>query len=264
MPGLPGDQVPPGTDWISAELAALRKELTELRAAKSAEATTIGGGGITVTGSGSLLVTNVDGDQILFAGGRTDVPRPDGFPQPAVTIGDDAGRARMMLIDPAPLVDGYSQEWFFYDNAGRPFLTTDVNGGIADPWIPVPMYRQFHDTSTPDTTATTETLPVSACSGGVAWEGRIGKVSHPWIQVDGTWGRVTGTTGTPTYSFWANGSQIGSSWSQTTLGTAIAGPFDISSYLGLLNVVVQIKISATGTGTDRVAVGVLGCWMRQT
>lgn len=47
--------------WLLRRLADIERDLTELRAAKSAQATTIGTGGITVTGSGAVEVYSADG-----------------------------------------------------------------------------------------------------------------------------------------------------------------------------------------------------------
>jgi hypothetical protein len=119
-------------------------------------------------------------------------------------------------------------------------------------WIPVPMYPKAYPSTFLDALGTDLTVPVSACNGSAVWEGRIGRVSYPWIQYDGTFGRVTGSSGTPTYTFKINGAII-DSFSQVPYGPTVRGRFNIASLLGLTNLIVQLTLSATGTGTDRIA-----------
>jgi hypothetical protein len=61
-----------GEDWIARAFADLRRELTELRAARTLEAATIGAGGITVRG-GQIVIQDVAGNVLdtLDANGLT-------------------------------------------------------------------------------------------------------------------------------------------------------------------------------------------------
>jgi len=74
---------------------------------------------------------------------------------------------------------------------------------------------------------------------------------------------MTGSSGSPTYSCYVNTDLVGT-FSGTSYGSNIVGPFDISSLLGLSNIVVEVKVSATGTGTDLIACGMNAVWLRQS
>lgn len=62
---LPGDMIPPDVGALMRRLDTLEREVRELRAAKTAEATTIGRGGITVKDEGSMTVFSADGTRKL-------------------------------------------------------------------------------------------------------------------------------------------------------------------------------------------------------
>lgn len=245
-----------------SKLRDLERQLREIRDRVGNISAFIGQGGLTIGDNGALSMKDASGVERFFVGLRADIPLPDGSPQPVLIVRDSTGIVRFAIYDP-DAASGYQPVVWIIDHLGQVVFTTDMNGGAAEPWIPVPLYRQFHDSAFPDAAGTTETLPVSACNGGVVWEGRIGKVSHPRIQYDANLGRVTGVSGNPTYTFHVGGTQL-DSFNVTGFGANLRGPFDISDKLGDTNVVVQLKCSATGTGTDRIAMGMLGCWMRQT
>lgn len=160
---------------------------------------------------------------------------------------------------------GANMVFRFWDRSGNIIIADDaISGkGLALPWVSVPGSAVVYPTAFLDTESTDLTLPVSAAIGNAVWTGRIGKLSHPKIQLDGVWGRVSGTTATPTYTFYVNG-VLQDTWVQTTYAEAVRGPFDISSLIGFTNVSVEVKASSTGTATDRIAATVYGVWMRQT
>ena len=74
---LPGDMVPPDVGALMRRLDTVERELRELRAAKTAEATTIGSGGITVKDDGSLVVLSADGTKKLVISNSYIVMYPD-------------------------------------------------------------------------------------------------------------------------------------------------------------------------------------------
>lgn len=213
---------------------------------------------------GTVRVVDGDGNERVFIGGSPAIPMADGSPQPVMWVRDGNGRIRLGVYDNNPSdAGGYDPVVWVYDHLGHIAFTTDKNGGVAEPWIPVPMYQRFTPTAFTDSTGSTPTLPASNCNGDTVWEGRIGKVSHPRIQLDMAHGRVTGTSAVPTYRFYIGNTML-KEWSAAGFGSAIQGPFDISSRLGNTNVELRVTCSATGTGTDRIAIGMLGVWMRQT
>lgn len=249
---LPSDQLPPDQGYLLQRLADMQRQIDEMRAARSAEATTIGRAG--------LKVVDGTGQERLFMGHTASF---EGVDQPVFFLRDAAGRLRLALYDPKPSSDGYQPVVWVYDHTGRVAFTTDINGGVAEPWIPVIGQNTAWPSTFLDIGTTYLTLPVSACTGVVAWEGWIGKVSHPKISYGGVFGRATGVSGTPTYTLKVNGTTV-DSFSQTTISSDVRGPFDISSLLGVSTVTVQLSVSATGTGTDRIAAHIKHCYLRQT
>ncbi|MFL6144098.1 MAG: hypothetical protein ACJ72N_19815 [Labedaea sp.] len=251
---LPSDQIPPDRDWITAKIRDLEQAIEQLRAARAAEATTIGRGGLKIVDDGSIKLVDDNGHTILYAG-------PDSQGRQIFELRRENGQ---LVLRTFYLGTG-QQVWALHDRSGRLVASDDgISGaGLAEPWIPVPIYAKAYPNAFLDTLGTDLTVPVSACSGAAVWEGRIGKVSHPKIQYDGVFGRVTGVSGNPTYTFKVNGVTL-DSFSQTTYGPTARGPFDVSNLLGFSNVAVQLTLSATGTGTDRVAAQPNAVYLRQT
>ena len=215
-------------------------------------------GGLSLINDSFLKIVDSDGKQRLFMGKQS----YGGGDQTIFVLRDQNEAVRFGLFD-FNMLDGYSPAVIIYDQLGHITYSTDSNGGMAEPWVPVVLYPKTWPSTFLDTTGTDNTLPVSACNGNSVWEGRIGKVSHPRIQLDFIGGRVTGTTGSPTYTFVVNGVTL-DTWSQTAYAGQIRGPFDISSLLTQQNIIVQVKVTATGTGTDRIAAQPNACYLRQT
>jgi hypothetical protein len=147
------------------------------------------------------------------------------------------------------------------DVAGGIILSGDVHGGIAEPWLPIPMYPLFAVaaglyTSMSRAVDTTERT---------LWEGRIGYLSHPRLQIAGTWGPTSGTN-TTRYKLKVNGVQIGT-WDSAALTTDVRGPYDptVGTGAALHSLNATITLTAqTLTGTGNYACQVLGCHQRQT
>jgi hypothetical protein len=249
----------PQPDDISAQVSNLQRQIDEMNR-KTLYSASIEEGGLTIKG-GFLRLLDDSGQERVFIG-QSPFAQDTGDTQPVFWVRDDTGKIRLGVFDAEPGPTYKPTFWTFDDNQ-RVAFTTDQSGGVAEPWVPVPMYMKFIPNSFVNATNTDPTLPVSACNGGVIWNGRIGKVSHPRIQFDMITGRVTGGSGSPTYTFWVNGSQVGT-FSGTGYGSNLVGPFDISSILTATNVIVEVKVSATGTGTDLIACGMNGVWLRQT
>ncbi len=249
----------PQPDDIAAQITELKRQLDELNR-KTLYSAQISSGGLTVKG-GFIRLRDDAGQERVYAG-PTEYAQPPGTTQPVFWVRDATGRVRLGVFD-ATAGATYEPTVWIFDKADRVALTTDVNGGLAEPWLYVPMYPKFIPTNFSNLTNTDPSLPVSACNGGVIWEGRIGKCSHPRIQFDLVTGRITGGSGSPTYTMWVDGVQVGS-YSGTTYQNSLHGPYDISSKLGATNISVQVKVSATGTGTDLIACGMNGISLRQT
>lgn len=241
----------------------LQRQIDEVRKRVGLSSATISDGTLTVQGTGAIRFVDPSGFERLLIGTRADIPLADGSPQPVFFLRDAAGKLRIALYDPDPITDGYQPVAWIYDHLNHVAFTTDINGGVAEPWIPVPMYAQFIDTVGSEAT-TYRQLPVSGVPGTqVVWEGRIGRVSHPRIQVEGVWGMAIGP-GTANYALVVGGTTVGT-WSNAGLVNTASAAFDISTKLTNTHVPVQVTVNVTGAApADRVALGLLGCWMRQT
>lgn len=248
----------PQPDDLAAQLEALTRRMDEADR-KTLYSAQISQGGLTIKG-GFIRLLDDAGNERLYIG-PSSFSMPPGQTQPVFWVRDASGKIRLGVYDADGA--GYEPTFWAFDDSNHVAFTTDQNGGIAEPWVYVPMYPRFVSTNFTNQTNAEPVLPASACNGGVVWEGRIGKVSHPYIQFDHVTGRVSGTNATPTYTYWVGGTQMGT-FTDSAYQFHLAGPFDISSRLGQTNIGVQVKISATGTGTDLMSCGMLGVSLRQT
>lgn len=237
----------------------IERQLREIRDRVGNVSGFIGQGGLQIGDGGSLKMTDAAGPppNVLFYIG----PDPNNPARQLLEIRRENG----VLIMRTFYLPGGQVVWALHDRTGRLIFSDDgISGqGVAEPWIPVPMYPRAFPNAFLDSTDTDLTLPASACSGGTVWEGRIGKPSHPKLHLDMVCGRVTGVSGTPTYSLVVSGTTL-DTWSATTYAPLTRGPLDITPYMGQIGTIIQVKISAAGTGTDRVALGMLGVWQRQS
>ncbi|RZS39157.1 hypothetical protein EV193_104373 [Herbihabitans rhizosphaerae] len=235
----------------------LEQQLREMQR-KTLYSAAIEDGGLTVTGSGGITVEDQEGQKIFFTGSDPSLPlRPDGSQQSTVVVRDDAGQTRLRLWDPDPLAaNGYTQAMWQYDHAGRPVFTTDVAGGLAEPWLNVPLYCMY--AMAPGRYPYTY-LPIADLVGNI-WEGRVSYVSHPVIQVDGTWGQATGVNAT---DYFLDIGPSTFSWTAGLLETTNKR-FDVSHLLGDRNVPIALRATPHAGSTGAVAFQVLGCCLRQT
>jgi hypothetical protein len=150
--------------------------------------------------------------------------------------------------------------WALYDQFGNRIVASDgATGGLALPWIPIPLYPLF--TGGAGVVAYSTVSTSSVTSETPLWEGRIDKLLAPYIQITGIWGQASGSN-TATYRLKVGGTQVGT-WSPGGLVLATQGPYAMPA--GMLNqeeVQVQLTVQATGTGL--VAVQPFSCTQRQT
>jgi len=238
---LPGDLVPPDPNFLMAQLNDLRRQIEELRSAKTAESTTVRGGTIDVRDSSGNVIAQIGLVPSIFG--------PDtasGF-----TLRRPGGNRVLHYEAPG---------WFsLYDTAGVTIVSDDIGAGqgLARPWIPVQLFQMFE-----------QALPTTGNTGGATvapgvlakWEGRA-SVSHPWIEVDGIWGAASGTN-TATYQVLLGGESVGS-WNTTTGEVSRRGPFNVQKWMYQDWVKVEVAITAS-SGTGQVNIQPLGCYLRQT
>lgn len=262
-------QRPP--DTITAAIRTMKQQVDEATR-QTLYSAVIGQGGLKITGSGGIQVTNgaVGSLGQFYTGGGSSANRhADGTPQIVTSIGDESGRSRLVLFDenvPASPTNQRIHEW---DQLGNLVRSQDNNGGWAEPWFGVTMRPAFVPNGGPTSYSSNSygfsywnfaTAGNGIGNGNVFWEGRIPYVSHPRLSLDGTWGQAAGSLTAITYTL-----TVGSltfSWSGTTLVTASEGPFDISSLLRQKQVPIKLAVSWTGSGS--IAADVLGCYLRQT
>ncbi len=253
-PTNPGP-LPASNASIEDRLARIEQLLREIPR-KTLYSASIGAGGLTISDDGTLRMVDVNGIERFKIGTTSGF---EGFEQPVLYVRDANGKLRIAMYDPLPVSDGYQPVFWVFDHVDHVAFTTDKNGGVAEPWIPAVLYPRWtmaagiYGYRTIDaTTITAETQ---------LWEGRLGKVSHPRIQIDGSWGQASGSNST-TYRLKVNGTTVGSWTVGGGLNVSVRGPYDIASLVGTSNVVVELTVQATGTGL--VACDVVACYLRQT
>jgi hypothetical protein len=143
---------------------------------------------------------------------------------------------------------------------GGKLLVGDPAGGIATPWVPIPLAAKFavasglYTSMNRNVDTTERTL----------WEGSIGYLSHPRIQVTGYWGVASGTNNTE-YKLKVGSNTIGTWTSNTAAAKTTQGPFDPLTNAAIGDTNVPIELTAkTLSGTGSYACQVLSCYLRQT
>jgi hypothetical protein len=153
-----------------------------------------------------------------------------------------------------------NQFWRLSDRFNRELFSDDTeNGGIARPWLAIPLYPKFSMAAS--SVYSYMNLPVaSVTTETTLWEGRIPMVTHPFLTVTGVFGQASGTNSS-TYRLKLNGVTVGT-WAETTIVNADRGPFNVASSLGAADVPVTITAQATGTGN--VGCQIYSLYQRQT
>lgn len=251
---------------VMRRLRELEGKMREMIAGRRLENASVGEGGVTFYGSGGITLLDGGGLTVDDGGG---INIRD-FGRISVTEGGSV------------LVEDQSETFFFYvggfandsgfgvlasDSTGHPMLANDRMStvGLARPWLPVPLYPKFVPGTTNLETGRAYSyanLPVSELSGETTlWEGRA-SVTHPMIQVGGTWGTASGTNST-TYRVRIDGDEVGS-WSESSLVAGLRGPYDVTDYVGRDWLTVELTAEETSNGDGNVACQPYGCFLRQT
>lgn len=246
------DLSPDGPDWIVRELRNLRAELNELRSARSAESTTVGRDGLTITGDGYIRMVDDNGDLILYFG-------PDAFGRQILQLRREGGKY-VLLTDYH--VGSGNQFWAMTDLEGRVLVSDDAAAGkgMGRPWLPVWLSPLFVPVSPTAGNVNVWSIDTAQLAGEpVLWEGRA-TISHPWIQVTGVWGNASGS-GAITYKLKVNDAVVGT-WTGVD-ANMLQGPFDVRNQVGLDWAKIQVTALKTA-GTGGVYCHVLGCYLTQT
>lgn len=230
-------------------LVRLERELAEVRKKVGLSSATINRGGLTLLNDSFIRMVDDNDTSILYAG-----PDDDGRQQ--FELRREGGTAILLTQGSDQWGRDY---WSLWDSNGNVVMSDDAETGLglARPWMPLPLYRQFKPSGTDGAPYSYATVDAGNISSETAlWQGRA-TITHPWITIDGTWGRGSGDA-TPTYRLKVNGTIVGE-WTETSLITAQRGRFDVQQWV--LSDWQQVELTASATGTGAVACHVLGCYL---
>ncbi|MGR6997608.1 hypothetical protein ACU686_05115 [Yinghuangia aomiensis] len=192
-------------------------------------------GEVHVGTNGRLVLDDVDGSQLLFAGGIT--PNyADGSPQRGVILWRSSGEiAAALYADGADATK--TQQVVLWDKNGAIVLATGTDG-LARPYIPIPMYPE--DGSWPSTTAGAFTA---------LWTGEVAKQHHKLRVV--ALGVCSGTAAGQ-LQLTINGTPVGTPSAHTAAGYTY-GIWTVDApgaVMGVMTIQVQGKVTS-GTGAIR-------------
>ena len=234
------EHLPPTPQSLWQAIRDLRRDMQQLRASRRLESAAIGTGGLVITGDGYLKVLDTDGS-ILFQIGLIS-PHPDGSPQRGVLISREDGTAALSVaaVTSHP---GDPQGIVVRDARGTVLLAEDVTaGGLARPWLNIPMYPARSADLRQSTSGTYETV----------WRG-VTDIHNPRLTVSGWSVTAGGTTGN--VQVLVNGALFGAPVAvSTSLTQFTVGPLTHGLPIGS-DVTVEIQAQMT-SGAGPVSVGV--------
>lgn len=131
---LPGEQRPKDAAWLAREVADLKREMQELRAARSLEAATLGAGGLVIKDGGEWRVLHDNGTELMAV-------RRNAAGAYVIILRRDDGSVAFEIQSLNPASNG--QYWALKDRLGQIVVSDDaVTGdGMARPWLPIPFVR---------------------------------------------------------------------------------------------------------------------------
>lgn len=168
MPRL-SDAMPPGPDWLAAELRELRRNVDELRAERSLGAASIEAGDLVLRSGSTLHVKHATGFDLLAvhrdAGGRY-----------VIAIKRDDG-SDALVIESTPI----GQYLAIKDQHGSIIMSNDASSGVglARPWLPIPFARVDVSPALNSGLATTQSGSFVAANEAFTHK------QHPWATFRG-------------------------------------------------------------------------------
>ncbi|MFF4246212.1 hypothetical protein ACFYY2_17340 [Streptomyces sp. NPDC001822] len=245
------DHLPSDTTALIRRLAALERDVRELRAARRLEAASVGAGGLRIVSGGRLSMTTTDGVRMVDVGEITDdnFDHLDGTPQQAVFFRREDG-TRALSIYGYPAGGNEAQAWTWYDRDGTIVLAEDAGSGtgLARPWIPMTAPTPSDPALWGKTTAGAFTTV--ATSYNVKWQPRLRVFANTTLV-----GTATGEV-----QFAVNGVAWGP---VVTAGTSL----DYTGVLDNVEIGEMFTLDVQGrrlTGTGSVAAQVRMIYGRQT
>lgn len=244
----PGVVTPPNDD-----VARFKQLEARIRALEQKPATLLG----------RMSVVDPDGNKTIAVGPDDTTIRPDGQPEWRVIMRRGTGPdAQMFFGVQGDYYSGvYRQFWYMLDSAGHIVASDDASAGVglANPWIPVPMYQKFTSVDTPFSTATI--LASSINSENTVWQASIPKITHPYLEMAGSWGIASGSS-TVTFRMYVGG-LLFDSWVVSSGFDQTNRLINVSQYVGFNWADVSVTAQATGT-TAHVAAQVRNLVLRQS
>lgn len=210
----------------------------------------IDSGGLTLTNDAFFRMVDDMGFEIVYFG-------PDTNGKQIIRIRREGGSLVFYTA-----FTGGQQYWRLVDRFGMELFSDDtLTGGMASPWLSVPMYPLFSMAAS--SVYAYMNLPVaSVVTETVLWRGRIPLVTHPFMSVSGIFGQASGSnSSTFNLKLGFPATTVGT-WSETTVVDAIRGPFNVTAYMNLVQMPVQVTATATGTGN--VGCQLFSLYQRQT
>lgn len=250
-----GGGIPADDSYLVRRLEALEAVVKQFMAARTLEAATIGAGGLTITGGGSLELTTTD--QVVLYVGNRDIPDGSGRTQQAFIVWRDDGTAALAMADLGTVMGHtHQQALVWFDRTGNTVFADDTTGGvgIASPYVPV---GSFVDITTP--TATTTSTSFQALQWADCFQ------QHPKVTASVLVSTPSGTTGQVRMT--VGGVQIGLPVTipSNSFGEFIVDPavWPSGSYTFQSRVIVQLEAKTTA-GAGAIGVRGLGLWGLQS
>lgn len=242
-----GEQLPGGTSELARRLAALEREVKELRAARRAEQTTIGAGGLRVVDGGKVTVDTARGVRMASFGAIEDgrFNHTDGTPQQAI---------RLRREDGTPTFSCYAdigqdnQAWWLTDREGNRLFADDYSGsGLARPYMPVAMMPSYDAGWDYWPRNSTTTMKMLWRAGIYKQQQRVVVIADAAMDTSGATGyvelRVSGV---------AQGSPVSVDF---TGGFYTLGPFDLSKFAHMSQISIEVYGRRNaGTGSIRASI----------
>ncbi|MFE4311489.1 hypothetical protein ACFRR6_36150, partial [Streptomyces sp. NPDC056891] len=242
----PGDQLPGGPQQMARDIADLKRQVRELRAARRLESAAVGAGGLRITGGGRLAMDTPNRVRMVDIGTLTDAQynHADGSPQQAIQLRrEDGGLALACYAYPPS--GSEAQSWRLYDRTGNVIMAEDAasGSGLARPYLPVPLGPAYEGSWDywPRASGTTTTR---------LWQGRFYKQLPRLALVMQASMDTSGATGTIEL---AVGGTVRASASVTfSVGYFSLGPYTLDGYdhMQQIDITVQGRRTA-GTGALR-------------
>ena len=245
-----GDQLPADPQTLARKVAALEREVRELRAARRLESATVGAGGVRIINGGRLAMDTVPGVRMVDIGSITDgrFNHPDGRPQQAMWLRREDGTLIMSCFSG---IGTEQQAWNFYDRDGRSVFSEDtVSGsGLARPYLPVPMAPAYQGgwDYWPRTSSTT---------AQELWTAKMYKQQPKLIVTFRAAVDTSGATGVVdlTVGLANTTNVVASATVAFSVDYFTFGPIDLTAYAHMQQLDVKLRAYRTaGTGTVRAS-----------